>query len=343
MRLLGIACALLFSLTVAAVPAAAAQDDAGDFLARPGPGASTSPEGGYYVLESNPGDVVTQQLELRNDSTEPIELRLAAVDAVTGPLGGASYGLATDETSRTGTWITLGETSVQLEPGASARIPFTVRVPDDARSGEHLAGLSVAPVQDEQAATGADAGAGASVDIQTRRVVAVQVNLPGPSEPELSVSGVRSAARPQGLYLEIDIDNIGTALARAEGTISVPDDDFTQTFTIDTFVPGTSIAYPIAWPTEPQEGSHQASVEIRYGGRTATWDGEVVVGEEVLEDLADREVQPAGASADESSPALGWLPWAVGALGVTAAGVVGYAFARRTGSRPRDSRPRPRS
>lgn len=293
MRLLAVVCALLCCLTLAAAPANAAPADDPSFLVRPAPDSSTTAEGSYFLLEIEPGAEIVQNLELRNDSPEPIVLELAGVDAVTGPLGGASYGLATDEVTRAGAWIELQETSVPLEPGASASIPFTVSVPSDAQTGEHLAGLAVAAVESDAPAATTDAGGGASVDIRTRRLVAVQVNLPGAAEPELVISGVRPVARPQGLYLEIDIEHVGTALARGEGTISLPGDGFEQDFVVDTFVPRTTIAYPISWTADTREGSYDAEVELRYDGKVATWQGEVSVGEEVLDTLADRQVDPA--------------------------------------------------
>lgn len=327
---------LLCSLTLATPATAATQDGDVAFLVRPAPGSSTVAEGGYFLLEAGPGDEVSQTLELRNDSTEPVELQLAAVDAVTGAQGGASYGLATDAVTRTGGWITLDETTVPLEPGAFARIPFTVRVPSDVDSGEHLAGLSVAAVQDDGPVATEDVGAGASVDIRTRRVVAVQVNTPGPAEPELTIDGVRPAARAQGLYLEIDIDHVGTALARGEGTISLPGEDFERDFEIDTFIPRTSIAYPVQWTSDAREGSYQAKVEIRHDGRVTTWEGEVVVGDEVLDELAERQVEPP----DDRTDWAGLWPWSLALLVSLLAGLAAYVVRRRRVSRPGPGRRR---
>ena len=168
------------------------------------------------------------------------------------------------------------------------------------------------------------------MDIQTRRVIAVQVNLPGPTEPELTIDGVRSVARPQGLYLEIELDHVGTALTRGEGTISLPEQGFEQDFVLETFVPRTSIAYPVQWTTDADEGSYPAEVEIRYDGEVATWRGDVHVGDEVLDDLAQREVQPAEHGSDAG---LAWL-WAVALPVALAVGLGAYLLGRRTASRP---------
>lgn len=285
---------------------ASAQSQGVEFLVQPSPGSSTAPQGGYFLLDARPGEVITQSVDVRNDSAQRLDLQLAAVDTATGSLGGASYGLRSEERTRTGAWIELDRTSLALAPGASAVVPFTVTVPGDAVSGEHLAGISVSPSRDPGApGAGGSGGAGVSVDVQARRVVAVQVNLPGKATPELVIDGVTAAARPDGLYLEIAIAHTGTALTKGTGVISLPDDDFEREFSIDTFVPDTSIAYPVKWSPDAPDGEHRAQVEVRYGDQAASWEGTVTVGEQVRDELADRQVDAPGA-ADTA-----WIPFAV--------------------------------
>jgi hypothetical protein len=282
--------------------AAVAQGEDTDFLVTPSADADVAAQGGYFLLEAEPGEVVTQSVDVRNDSTRRLDLQLAAVDAVTGPLGGASYALESDEASRTGTWIELDRTSLSLEPGASAVVPFTVTVPEEVSStGEHLAGISVGPETDTASTTG-NGDDGVSVDIRTRRVVAVQVNLPGDAEPELVINGVTPSARPDGLYLEVDIEHTGTALTKGTGVVTLPEDEFEREFSIDTFVPATAIAYPVKWDPESPDGAHPVEVEIQYADKVARWEGEVTVGEEVLEELAEREVGGTNDTADTGAP-----------------------------------------
>lgn len=283
--------AVLCALLSIATPMASAQEsDDTAFVAEPAPGSQTAPEGGYFVLEAEQGETVEQSIGLRNDSDEELTLQLAAVEATTGQLGGVSYALADETATGTATWVTLERPSVTLEPGASEFVSFDVAVPDNARSGQHLAGLSIAaPSEGDDADEAGEGEAGASIDVQTRRIIAVQVDLPGPAKPELVVEGVTVAARPDGLYLEIAIENPGRRLTKAEGVITVGE-DFEREFSIDTFVPDTSIAYPVKWPVVDSEGQHEAVVELRYGDEVAEWEGSFEVGAETLEELGDRQV-----------------------------------------------------
>lgn len=325
-------------VAVSATPATA-QDGGVNFVAEPVPGSQLSPTGGFFLLETGPGSEVTQAIGLRNDSGETLQLQLAAVDAVTGQLGGASYALAGEQPSRTGAWIILERTAVTLAAGSSAVVPFRVQVPAMAESGHHLAGISIAaPKAAGSSVTPGTGEAGASVDVQTRRVIAVQVNLPGPADPELVVGGVTPVARPDGFHVQIAVENKGRVLTKATGTIGVGD-GFERDFEVDTFVPRTSIAYPVKWDAEVDDGEYPARVELRYAGRVARWEGSFTVGEDLLEDLADRREEPTASPDRESGSGLRWPAVAGAAAGTAvAAVVVGAGVARLRRPRGRHSR-----
>lgn len=304
------------------------QDVTANFVAEPAAGSQTDPAGGFFLLSAEPGAEVSQAIGLRNDSAVPLDVELGAVDAVTGQLGGASYALTSETPARTGTWITLQRTTVTIAPKASAIVPFRVAVPTDAESGQHLAGISISvPRAQDVADVAGDGQAGASIDVQTRRIIAVQVDLPGPAEPELVIGGVSPVARPDGLYLEVAIENTGHALTKAAGLIIVGD-DFERDFDVDTFVPRTSVGYPIKW-TDAEDGEYAAAVELRYGERTARWEGTFTVGDEVLEELADRQVAPDADEGDAGLPALPLIGAAVAGAVLMGAGGLATSRMRR--------------
>lgn len=316
MRILRSALVIACALIPLAPVAAGAAEDAPKFLAQPAAGSSTEPRGGYFMVAGAPGQTFTQSVALRNDSEGPLDLRLAAVDASTAQMGGSSFALESDSPAQTATWITLDKTSVTLAAKASLTVPFRIIVPADAVSGVHLAGIAVMVPAVKDTAVDAGGKAGASVTVQSRRVIAVQVNLPGPADPELVITGVAPVARPDGLYLQVAVDNKGRGMTKGEGVVTLADDGFEREFSIDTFIPGTSIAYPIKWTDKATDGDHPAHVEIRYGDRVAVWDGKFTIGKAIKEEQANRQVTPPSNSST-SSPDSG-LP-----VGIIAAGVVG--------------------
>lgn len=279
-------------LVLAAPSLSTAQEAATDFSVEPARGSSLAEGASYFSLNGEAGDSFRQALVVGNGSNDALTLRLAAVDAGTGPFGGAAYGLPAEDEEKVGSWIEFERRSLRLQPRESARIAFTVRVPADASSGVHLGGVTVWSPVDGDVGGAAQGQAGASVVLQTRRVIAVMVKLPGPDDAELVVHGIEPEARPDGIYLGIQIENAGQGITKGSGTVELPDEGFIKDFDIDTFVPGTRIAYPIRWKNDARDGEYPARVEIDYevgpSSRTVEWQGTFTLGEAILEDLEQR-------------------------------------------------------
>ena len=258
------------------------------FSADPAPG-TASYKAGYFIINASPGETVTETLRLRNDSDAPLKLRIMSVDATTGPYGGISYVLPNDPVNKVGTWTSLPANEVDLAPREAKNIPLNITVPPDATIGDHVGGVTVwLPSAESQAEPGA-AGQSAAIDIQIRRVLSVHVVVPGSADPLLVINDVKPVVRPDGVYLEISIANQGRRLTKGNGFIELPENGFQRDFVLETFVPDTSIAYPIKWIDNPEEGTHQAHVVIRYEQFTAEWWGSFTIGPELTAQEKERE------------------------------------------------------
>lgn len=276
------------NLLVAGLTWPAAAQEEPSFVAQPAPGARTDPGKAFFLLEVEPGTRLSQRVGLRNDGDQRLTLDLAAVDGETAESGGVSYNLAAEPVEGPGGWISLERESVTVGPGESLTVPFRVAIPKDAVSGIHLGGISVEPADAE----GPEPTGQAQIVITTRRVVPVVFDLPGPQDPELVIHGVEPDARPDGVYLEIEIENVGTDATEGEGLVVVDDAGFEEEFIVGRFVPHTSIRYPVKWAATAADGEYCASVELTYevgnGSKTAAWDGCFAVGERIQEQLEDR-------------------------------------------------------
>ena len=249
------------------------------------PGSSEAQATGYFVLSASQGQAVKESAILRNLSQKDVTVSLAAVDGATGLYGGITYALPTDPAKNVGTWITLSQTKADLKAGESVEIPFTVNIPTDAPSGINVGGLTAwVPAVDESTGTTAQ-GFGAQIIIQTRRVLAVQVTVPGPSDPVLTVSSITPIPRASGMELDIAIANTGHGLASGDGSIDIPAVGFHQAFTLGSVLPGTSFMYPIIWSTKPEAKTYDTKVTISYNGKTVDWTGSFTVGATSLTQL----------------------------------------------------------
>lgn len=309
--------------------ARAATGDAPPFDALPAAGSYTDERESYFVIPSRPGTPVRQQITLTNRSKAPVTFVLGTAEATTGPLGGVTYSVVRqgDRAPRID-WLELSEHRVRLAAGATRIVPFLVQMPHGADAGDHLAGITIERATPPKRAAGtAKAGASAAVTVRSRRVIAVQVTVPGPTSDELQIEGVRAAPQADGMYLMVELRNTGTTLLKARGTIEMDADPrLDEAFEVDTFVPRTTIEYPIRWTQAPSAGQHDTEVEVTYEGQSVRWSGTVRVGDRELKGFDDRT------GADTASDIEAWILWVAGAAAVVVLAAA-YAWRRRRADR----------
>ena len=269
-----------FIALTAAAPAGATKY--GDVVAAaPTPGSKTSPKGNYYLFAANPGDTVTQSLRVINSNDHPVTVVIEAVDASTSEVTGVHLSQPGSAKAMSGRWIVVSSPQITLGPNEQRDVPFTVHVPPGATPGQYLAGVSasVPLAADDAKSRQVPAGqAGFSMAVQFQRGVAVEIDIPGPRAPHLTVSGADPTATPGGVTLGVHIANDGNAFAHGSGVIRVADTNTDFSFKIDTFVSHTAIVYPMQWTKTVVPGAHHVEVDLTYeGGRRTSWNGDVVI------------------------------------------------------------------
>jgi hypothetical protein len=242
------------------------------------------PGPGYFTVTAEPGEVVTLRVLVSNAGSAPATITLQPVDASTSTAGGVAYNLPDQPAREVGAWVELPQTSLTLEPGRATLLPFQVRVPAGARTGEHVGGVTAfIPVEGAgSAVAGSQPGQQFALKVQTRTVVAVVVNVPGARETRLTVGGVDVERRPDAAYVVVRVRNTGNALTKALGSVLVtragdPTPLISGPIALDTTVPGTDVTFPIQWMRDPPAGRYQARVELTWDGGGTTWEEALVV------------------------------------------------------------------
>jgi hypothetical protein len=225
----------------------------------------------YTILDGQPGAVIQSAVKVQNQGTAPGTVRLYPVDATTGQTSGAVYLAEADPRTDVGAWIAIDGAPLTLNPGESRTVPFTVTVPASPRPGQHLGGIVAEDTQVKTAAVTNDATA----NIKTRTVMAVQVNLPGPTVEKLAVTGVTGGGESGRQQLLLGLRNEGTTMVAPTGTLVVMNAGGQEVqhlpLTLDKILPGTAIQYPVAVQTTALDaGQYQASVTLTYGQSGAT-------------------------------------------------------------------------
>lgn len=323
--------ALLTALVLLSAPPARA--DSMGFDARPLSG-SPNAELGFFKFDADAGATVQRVLVLTNHADKAKVISLAACDGLAAVFGGVAYSDSGKKPQAVGSWIQLSRASVEVPPGSSVEVPFEVKVPADVTTGVHVGGIAVwEPAAATTSGSGESSGDKATTKITmvTRMVLTVFVTTPGPAVPELTISGVKAEARPDGMYVLVAIANDGTAPTSGEGTISMPSESFQQPIALGDMVPMASTGYPIKWKTDPAAGTYQAEVEIRYadGSKVAKWSGSFTVADKNLAELKDRAVAAEKPLAEPPAAGRPWLMYGlIGGL-VLVVIIMGFALLRR--------------
>jgi len=225
---------------------------------------------GYFIYKVQSSMTMTGSVMLKNPGSGPLTIQLAAVDAVTAQTGGSAFATSDVTPSGVATWLKFSESSVTLPAGRQKSVDFTLSVPQSARSGQYLAGISayipaVAPI------AGADQGGtsmGASVTMQTRYVIGVQIDVAGKWMPSLKVELISLVQQPSGPFIGVQLKNDGDTFLKPSGTIVLTDSSdkrvLEQPIEMGTFIPGTGVVYPIYWSGVMAPGMYHVHVRLAY-------------------------------------------------------------------------------
>jgi hypothetical protein len=276
-KLLGRAAALaaLAAALVATASAATAWGSGATFALK----TVTPTKTGYFVLKGQPGQTVRGAVRVLNVGAAAGRTGLYSVDATTGQTSGAVYRSRQEPRRDVGAWVKLAKGAVNLAPGQSRVVHFSVRIPAGASAGQHLGGIVA------QRATGkatgranpASPGKGGSfkVRIQALSVLAVQVDVPGAEHPRMALTGIKAGDQPGHQSVLLGIGNTGNVLVKGHGTLKIVDKGGRvvqrSSFGLDTFVPDTHVDFPVYIQGKALvPGGYRGTVSIAYRGHSLT-------------------------------------------------------------------------
>lgn len=147
------------------------------------PADESGPDGRAWVeLELEPGETTTERMAVVNLGESAVTFSLASADGYLTDSGRFTMLPSDEKSTESGTWITLPST-VTVEPGATAVVPFRVEAPKDATPGDHAAGVA-ASIRSE------GTSGGTAVGVESRVGFRVMVRVSGDVRPALEVGAV---------------------------------------------------------------------------------------------------------------------------------------------------------
>jgi hypothetical protein len=228
LRLLSAPLALLTALTLLGpgaaqaattqTPAPAPATDTLTWSVKPTP-SEAQPDRPNFQLDLDPGASIRDSIRVRNFGPTPIALDVYASDAHTTESGALDLLPASEKPVDLGSWIAVDTPRIEVAPGGTVDVPFTLTVPENAESGDHSAGIVTsfrAPGQSE----------GQAVTVDRRLGNRVQVRVGGALIPRLEVRDVEvkwnGSLNPAGsgsADVSWTVSNSGNVRLGAEQTI----------------------------------------------------------------------------------------------------------------------------
>jgi hypothetical protein len=213
------ALALGLSLGVAASPSSAFADDGGIAWSVQTADNTHGSGRANFAYAVDPGAVISDTMIVVNTGTEPLPLTVYAADAFTAASGEIDVLADGTPSADAGTWVSVAQTAVELAPGQSADVPFTITVPADARPGDHSAGI-VTSLTSREAAS--------SLSVERRLGTRINLRVAGDLVPAAAVTGV--TARYEGSWnpfesgrvvVEYSLENTGNTRLTGVDTLTV--------------------------------------------------------------------------------------------------------------------------
>ncbi|MBA2364026.1 MAG: DUF916 domain-containing protein, partial [Chloroflexia bacterium] len=221
----------------------------------------------------------TGSVLLRNTGKKPVVIELGVLDARTSQTGGSAFAETGSKPAAVGMWITLAQPKVTLQPGAKKQVGFSIQVPESVEPGQHLAGITAYVVKNP-AKDGKQTGA--SIVVQTRYVIAVQVDVPGTWTPSMKIPAVSLLEQPSGTVIGVSIRNDGDTFVKPSGSMTLSDSTgkrvLDHPIKMDTFVTNTEVTYPVALHDGLKPGKYDVSARLTYAkGKMAEYTGTIEI------------------------------------------------------------------
>jgi hypothetical protein len=270
---LAIAAGLFGALGLSGSPATAQAEPAsgapGGVSVRPVLRPGLDPARSYFELKAEASSMLDEAVVVTNTGPSSVVLLVSGVDGKTGATSGSVFANRQDPVEGAGRWITPAVGRIALAPGAGQEIRFTVRVPDDAQAGDHLAGLAF------ENADPIISDGGFQIRQVLRTVIGVLVVVPGPAtfHPTLTDVGIDPMGMTEFASVTVALGNAGRAMAMPDLTVALSGpNSYRKSLrrTLDTVLPSASIDFPFPWPDALPAGDYDITATLSGGGTSVT-------------------------------------------------------------------------
>jgi Bacterial protein of unknown function (DUF916) len=223
----------------------------------------------YFVINTNHGALLQEQVRVSNIGTATGTVKLFSVDSRTSQMGGVVYLSPTQAQLGVGSWIKLTTQALTLAPGQSQVVQFQIVVPQHVGPGQYVGGILAQSTTLQSASTSLNK-THFQVNLQRQTIIAVELNLPGPQVERLTATEIHAGGGSNYQQLLIGLKNSGNTMITGNGSLQVSDSQGhllqDLTLNVGTFLPQTSIEYPaLVQGKALGVDTYQAVLTLHYG------------------------------------------------------------------------------
>lgn len=168
-----------------------------------------------FELFANPGDSVTEQIRVKNDSTFPVTYGIVLEDFSTaGEEGQVVLEEPSSNNYSLANWIEPESKDIVLQPGEERALTFTINIPKDAEPGGHYASLLFS--------SGGDPVPGAaSVTQRVGSLILLRVSGNVSETATIESFTIPSYSQKGPIIFSLRVKNDGNVHVRPKGTIII--------------------------------------------------------------------------------------------------------------------------
>jgi hypothetical protein len=231
----------------------------------------------YLQTEIEPGDEAVLPFLIGSVGPEPLDVLVYPADVYSLVNGGFGIEEAGEPISAPTTWLDYEPEALLFAPGQVEERTVTVRVPLEAPPGQYVTGLVI------QTAEPLAVGGQQAVTQTLRRAMAIEILVPGPVEPALTIGAATYASSPAASTIRVEIANPGNILLRPAGTFVLSQEGETVAETpvaMGSVYAGTTTALEIGLPVPLPDGEYAVALTLEddeTGAQAAVSDLPLVV------------------------------------------------------------------
>lgn len=235
----------------------------------------------YFEMQVLPGQSVSDSVVVSDQGRSPETLLISPALGVTASNSGTAFEGAFEPCSGTACWITGLPSSVNLSPGQSLTLPFSVRVPAGTAPSQYLAGITAKPAQTPGATViGGNQKTSVNAIIIHEITIGVAISTGALSQlsSKLVITGVSGAYIGTVPRIMVVVQNQGQRYAKGIGTAICTENGLKKSLPVDvnTVLPGQSATVPVN--AVQFKSIANCVVQLNYGSvAPAAWTGSVKI------------------------------------------------------------------